>query len=146
MKFRRHPDRSSLRMNLTPLIDVVFLLLVFFMMTTTFNREAELSIDLPEARGAVSEKDIPPIRLIVTQRGDYAINTGQRRLANREVRTLRRALERELRKVDNKPALVISADAQAPHQAVMRAMEAARDVGFVNLNFEAQMPAEMEEE
>lgn len=142
MKFRRRPDHSNLRINLTPLIDVVFLLLVFFIMTTTFNREAELHIDLPEARGTVSEKDVPPLRLIITQAGDYAINKSERRLANREVRTLHRALERELQALKHKPALVISADAQAPHQAVMRAMEAARDAGFVNLNFEAQMPAE----
>jgi biopolymer transport protein ExbD len=136
MKFRRSQSRDNLRVNLTPLIDTVFLLLIFFMMTTTFNREAQLKIDLPEVKGeAVDEQEM--IRIIIDADGGYAINDSVHGLINTQLKTLKRALKDAVGdRVD--PPLLISADKNAPHHAIMRVMEAARDLGFVRLSFEAQ--------
>jgi biopolymer transport protein ExbD len=136
MKFRRRQHTDNLRINLTPLIDTVFLLLIFFMMTTTFNRESQLKINLPEAKGAIAEPE-EVIRIIIGANGKYAINDAKRTLVNTQLETLKRALKHAAGGRKN-PPLLISADEKAPHSAVIRAMEAARDVGFVKLGFEAQ--------
>ncbi len=136
MKFRRRQNRDNLRVNLTPLIDTVFLLLVFFMMTTTFNRQSQLHINLPTAKGAPAEQQ-EIIRIIIDARGKYAINDWEHGLMNSQLETLKRAL-REVAGPKSNPPLLISADENAPHYAVMKAMEAARDLGFVRLSFEAQ--------
>lgn len=137
-KRRREPD--SLRMNLTPLIDTVFLLLIFFMMTTTFNKQAELKIDLPEAKGALAEAT-EPIRILINAHGEYAINTWEKQLVNTRVETLKQALQTESQGREQVP-LLISADANAPHQAVMKVMEAVRDLGLFRLSFETQQTPE----
>ncbi len=138
MKLRRQPRQDNFRMNLTPLIDTVFILLVFFMLTTTFNRQTQLKISLPEAsaeKQAVEQQNT--LRIIINENGEYAINDTQHSLINTQVDTLKRALQREAGKRTN-PPILISADGNAPHQAVIRAMEAARDLGFLQLSFEAE--------
>ncbi|MDM8559389.1 biopolymer transporter ExbD [Candidatus Parabeggiatoa sp. HSG14] len=136
MKFRRSQSRDNLRVNLTPLIDTVFLLLIFFMMTTTFNKESQLNIDLPQAKGeTVEQQEI--IRIIVDADGKYAINDSEHGLVNNQLETLKRALKDAVGDQTN-PPLLISADKNSPHYAVVKAMEAARDLGFVRLSFEAQ--------
>jgi len=143
MKLRRQGRQpESLRMNLTPLIDTVFLLLIFFMMTTTFNRESELNIDLPQASGEALQVEAQTIRIIIDAAGEYAINQPSNGLINNELDTLTRALQKAAGEQTN-PPLLISADANAPHQAVMRAMEAARDLGYVRLSFEAQQSPQL---
>jgi biopolymer transport protein ExbD len=140
MIYKRQRERDNLRVNLTPLIDTVFLLLIFFMMTTTFNKQAELKIDLPEAKGTLSEQ-VEPIRILVNDQGEYAINTWEKKLVNNRVDTLKRALQMES-KNQKEVTLLVSADAHASHQAVMKVMEAARDLGFFRLSFEAQQAPE----
>jgi biopolymer transport protein ExbD len=140
MIYKRQRERDNLRVNLTPLIDTVFLLLIFFMMTTTFNKQAELKIDLPEAKGALSEQ-VEPIRILVNDQGEYAINSWEKRLVNNRLDTLKRALQMET-KNQKEVALLVSADANASHQSVMKVMEAARDLGFFRLSFEAQQAPE----
>ncbi len=138
MKFRRSSRaRSSLRINLTSLIDTVFLLLMFFMMTTTFNKSAQLEISLPEATHENTEPNSSPIiRIVIDAQGQYAIDDSPR-LLNNELNTLVNALTKvSTSKKD--PIVLISADAQAPHQYVIRAMEAARNTGLVRLSFETQ--------
>lgn len=135
MKLRRHKASGSFRVNLTPLIDTVFLLLIFFMMTTTFNRETQLKINLPEAKSEKSvEKQV--IRIIIDEHGEYAINDFEHTLINSKLATLKLALKKAAGKEN--PSLLISADKNAPHYAVVKAMEAARDLGFMKLGFEAQ--------
>jgi biopolymer transport protein ExbD len=140
MIYKRQRERDNLRVNLTPLIDTVFLLLIFFMMTTTFNKQAELKIDLPEAKGTLSEQ-VEPIRILVNDQGEYAINTWEKKLVNNRLDTLKRALQMES-KNQKEVTLLVSADAHASHQAVMKVMEAARDLGFFRLSFEAQQAPE----
>jgi len=134
MKFRRTQERSSLRMNLTPLIDTVFLLLVFFMMTTTFDKQSQLQINLPEAKGAAVAEKVEGITLHIDAKGEYYINTHDNHVINNDLSTLTAALKKAAGGNDN-PALVISADEQATHKAVVNAMEAARDLGFNRLSF-----------
>lgn len=131
MKFKRQLQAEE-SVNLTPLIDVVFLLLIFFMVSTTFTKETYLTIDLPEADSAVSQKkDKQPLEVIISTGGDYTINS--RALINTSLKTLKAALRKESNG-DTSMALIITADANSPHQAVVRAMDAAGQIGFVNLS------------
>ncbi len=136
MKSRRQ-DKNSPKVNLTPLIDTVFLLLIFFMMTTTFNKESQLHINLPEVEGERPIEQQKPIRIIIDANGQYAINDVEHSLINSQLDTLERALSNVINNKSDWP-LLISADEHAPHYAVMRAMEAARNLGLTRLSFEAQ--------
>ncbi len=137
MKFRHRQPRDNFRVNLTPLIDTVFLLLIFFMMTTTFNRESQLKISLPEASVEHPTEQQEFIRIIINEHGEYAINDLDHSLINPQLETLTRALKKAAGENKN-PPLLISADKNAPHYAVVRALEAARNLGFAHLSFEAQ--------
>lgn len=142
MKFRRHRTEASLRLNLTPLIDTVFLLLIFFMMTTTFNRQSELQIQLPETESKQeSEQTEQPIRILINKKGEMAINSWETALVNDTLQTMTMALEKAAGTQDN-PSLLISADANAPHQSVMRALEAAQTLGYNRIGFEAEQPSQ----
>ncbi|MEZ5554731.1 ExbD/TolR family protein [Haliea sp.] len=138
MRFRRQ-QAAEVGVNLTPLIDVVFLLLIFFMVSTTFTRETQLTLDLPEAAGeprAVTEQQV---EVLVDEDGRYRVN-GQPLVDNR-VRTLQAAIYK-VSAGDTTLPLVIAADAQAAHQDVVRAMDAAGQMGFVHMNISTRMPAE----
>ena len=89
MKFRRQ-RRDEVSINLTPLIDVVFLLLIFFMVSTTFTRETQLSIDLPEAEGDVKQSSDQEIEILIDEAGGYRVN-GQG-LVDARMRTLQAAI------------------------------------------------------
>ncbi len=132
MNLRPGRRRNPPDLNLTPLIDVVFLLLIFFMVSTTFSREAELTIELPEAEGeqAVVERDV--VEIVIDTSGQFYINGQQ--VVSTHVEVVRRAL-REAGQALNDPRIVISADRNTPHQAVVTAMDAARQLGYVNLTF-----------
>ncbi|WP_347329626.1 ExbD/TolR family protein [Marinimicrobium locisalis] len=137
MQFRRQP-RENDSINLTPLIDVVFLLLIFFMVSTTFTKETHLSIDLPEAEGEPSEAAAQaPIDIVITAEGAYSVNG--RSLVNSKIATLKSALEKAS-EGDNQLPLTITADAQAPHERVVRAMDAAGQLGFVHLSITTRRP------
>lgn len=137
MHFRRQP-RENDSINLTPLIDVVFLLLIFFMVSTTFTEETHLSIDLPEADGEPNAQDAQsPLDIVITAEGSYSING--RSLVNNRMATLKSALE-EASGGDSEQPLIITADAKAPHESVVRAMDAAGQLGFVHLSITTRQP------
>jgi biopolymer transport protein ExbD len=138
LKFRRQ-QAAEVGVNLTPLIDVVFLLLIFFMVSTTFTRETQLTLDLPEANGEPREVAEQQVEVLVDEAGRYRVN-GQPLVDNR-VRTLQAAIYK-VSAGDTTLPLVIAADAQAAHQDVVRAMDAAGQMGFVHLNISTRMPAE----
>jgi biopolymer transport protein ExbD len=129
---KRRPDNG---INLTPLIDVVFLLLIFFMVTTTFTKETRLLIDLPEASGEAADSSPTTLELVIAKDGSYAVN-GQN-LINRDIKTIMAAL-RDASGDNAEIPLVITADAQATHQAVITAMDAAGRLGFKQLNIATQ--------
>ncbi len=134
MKFRRQKTQE-LSVNLTPLIDVVFLLLIFFMVSTTFNKETRLEVNLPEAAGEVTQEASREVTVEISQTGVYAIS-GQV-LPGNSLEVVKAALERASGG-DNTLPLIISADAKTPHEAVVIAMEAAGDLGFARLSIATQ--------
>ncbi len=135
------PKRNKdLELDMTPLIDVVFLLLIFFMVSTTFNRKSEISIQLPESSGKEAQHEPFVIEVSIDSQGHYFVN--QRKLRDNSIETLKRGI-RELRshQADNKtlPKLIISADRNTPYQIVVRAMDAARQLGLVHLIFATRL-------
>ena len=134
MKFKR-TIREELAINITPLIDVVFLLLIFFMVTTTFNRETRLLVNLPEANANLAESQPSQIEVIVARDGTYSING--RGLINSSMETLMRGLEIESGGDHSLPILLV-ADAEATHQAVVTAMGGIGQSGFSRLNIATQ--------
>ena len=127
----RQFTKQDPEVNLTPLIDVVFLLLIFFMVSTTFTKESEISVDLPEAGAEPVEAVMESIDLTIDVKGRYYID--QQKVVNRQIATLKKALKLAVDGRKDVP-LVISADANTPHQAVITAMDAARQLGIVNLS------------
>ena len=137
MKFRQ-VRRELPALNLTPLIDIVFLLLIFFMVTTCFSRETRLLVSLPEASGS-AENAAESIEVLVDREGGYAING--RRLVNAEVDSLVRGLELESGG-DVSLLVVLVADAEVQHQSVVTAMEAIGRAGFASLSIATREPIE----
>ena len=138
MKFRRQ-RRDVVGVKLTPLIDVVFLLLIFFMVSTTFTRETKLSIDLPEASGQPQEETDQRIEILIDEGGSYRVN-GQS-LVDARLRTLQAAIYK-ISAGDTTLPMIITADAQATHESVVRAMDAAGQMGFVHLSITTRQPDE----
>ncbi|GAB2598626.1 ExbD/TolR family protein [Nitrincola alkalisediminis] len=142
MKFPRQVQ-EEVNINLTPLIDVVFLLLIFFMITTTFTRESQLTVELPEAASAVQSntEEVERIDVVITAEGLYSVN-GQH-LVNTQALTLRRAITELVQDQRNMP-FVITADAKTPHQAVVTAMDVAGQLGFSRLSIATQEGGQVE--
>jgi biopolymer transport protein ExbD len=132
MKFRVTERRDEPELNLIPLIDIIFILLIFFITTTTFNREAEISIELPVAKAEPSRTQDKVLEIIIDAQGQFYIN--HQLVVNTEIETLKRAISKAAEGLKD-PPVVISADAKTPHQAVVTAMSAAQQVGFVHLTF-----------
>ena len=141
MKLRPNKPQP-VEINLTPLIDVVFLMLIFFMVSTTFDRETRIKVQLPEASAAQEEKQkkVLPVKITVDAQGRYYVNGEE--LVNTEFSTLKRTLEKAVEGIVNKPPVIITADANTPHQSVMTAMDAASRVGMFNMTFSAKQRAE----
>lgn len=131
MKFKRG-RRENVEINLASLIDVVFILLLFFVVSTTFNRETQLKVDLPEAASGEPAQgtELKQLEIAVAADGGYALN-GQA-LAKSDLETLMAALQKESGG-DNSLPVAISADAKTTHQAVITAMDAAGKLGFAHL-------------
>ncbi len=131
MKFRRKP-RENVEINLASLIDVVFILLLFFVVTTTFTRETQLKVDLPEAASGTppEQSALKQLEVLIAADGSYSLNG--RQLRKSDLETLSAALQKES-EGDNSLPLTISADAKTPHQAVITAMDAAGKLGFAHL-------------
>ena len=127
------PERSDERVdvNLTPLIDVVFLLLIFFMVSTTFDRHAKLKVELPEANAKPTQQQQEPIVVSIDAKGNYFIN--ERQVVNTKLETLKIALRKTVADKED-VTLVLRADARTPHQAVVRAMDAASQLGLTKLS------------
>lgn len=125
-------SREEPEINLTSLIDVVLLLLVFFMVSTSFVREAEINIRLPEASAEqVETTDAEVLEIGITQTGNFLLNG--RQLVNSDRRRLRAAIE-QIMGDDRNVDVVIRADAESTHQATVTAMSVAGDLGFTSIN------------
>jgi len=124
--------------NLIPFIDVLLVVLIFLMISTTFTRYQELAITLPTANGSESQAELKQIHIAVSRDGRFAVNgkvTDRSQLSN----TLTQLNGQSSQKEGNNSLQVnIDADAKAPHQAVMTALEAARDANLSNIVFSSQ--------
>lgn len=138
MKFRTS-RRDSPEIGLTALIDVVFLLLIFFMVSTTFDWRTELSIELPEASAQESARDDTVVEVVIDAGG--SVHVDGRRVDDPAARALRQALAYAARGLDS-PRVVVSADARTPHQSVVAVMDAARRTGLYRLTFAARRSEE----
>jgi biopolymer transport protein ExbD len=124
--------RTPPEVNLTSLIDVVLLLLIFFMVSTSFVKESKITISLPQAdSSAIVEESPGQIDIMITETGNYLVNG--RELINSRRETLRNAIQK-VSDGNNDLPLTISADANATHQKVVTAMDVAGRLGFVQIS------------
>ena len=131
----RQRAKTEPTIDLTALIDVVFLLLIFFMVSTTFERAAALKIDLPEASEAVTQEDVPNrLELVIDAEGRMYLNDQQ--LVDGRAETLIAAFQQQAGTDRNIP-LLLRADRETPHHFVVTAMDVAARLGFVNLSIAA---------
>jgi biopolymer transport protein ExbD len=127
--------------NLIPFIDVLLVVLIFLMISTTFTRFQELAITLPTASGVAHQAEAKQIHIAVSRDGRFAIN-GKVTDRNQLSQQLSQQLSKQLNSInadkENTVQVSIDADARAPHQAVMNALEAARDANLSNIVFSSQ--------
>ncbi|HWV16651.1 MAG TPA: biopolymer transporter ExbD [Cellvibrio sp.] len=136
MKFRRQ-SREIEPINLISLIDVMFFLLIFFMLSSTFTKETHLGVELPEAVGEASSDKQEQIEILISEQGSFSVN-GQS-LINTEIATLKSAINNVSGGKTDMP-LLVTADAKTPHQFVVTAMDAAGQLGFVKLSITTRQP------
>lgn len=135
MNFQRRRSRDEPEINLIPMIDVLLVILIFLMVTTSYAKYAELQINLPQASGEAVKTLVKPINVAVDSSEHYAINnsgvtyTGTGSL----VASLKDAAGDQA-----DPTIVINADAKATHQSVINVMEAARQAGYGRITFTTQ--------
>ena len=135
MNFQRGRSREEPEINLIPMIDVLLVILIFMMVTTSYAKFSELQINLPQAGGETTATQAKPINVAVDASEHYAINnhgvsyTGVDALAT----SLKNAAGDQ-----TDPTIVINADAKTPHQSVINVMEAARLAGFGHITFTTQ--------
>ncbi len=129
MNFRRYlNDDGDNLIDLAPLIDVVFILLIFFMVSTTFSRESKLDINLPEATSEAEQQAKPDVIVFsIDARSRFSINS--KVLLNTQEATIKQALSEAMQGIKN-PSVLINADADAPHRSVVKAMDAIQRQGI----------------
>ena len=124
-------EQDEPEVNLTPLIDVVFLLLIFFMVSTTFEQQSRIQIELPEATATPTETENESLEIVIDAQGRYFI--AERQVVNSELNTLKAAISKA---VDGRESLtvIIRADASTPHQAVITALDATSQLGLTQIS------------
>lgn len=133
----RQSRREEPEINLIPLIDVMLFLLIFFVVTTTFTRNSGITLNLPEASPRPVEEQEAPVEIVVDAQGRYYVN--DQLVVNKQIETLKKALQLATQGTDH-PALVISADANATHQSVVSALDAALQLGIVQVSMTTRQP------
>jgi biopolymer transport protein ExbD len=139
MNFQRGRTREEPEINLIPMIDVLLVILIFLMVTTSYAKFAELQINLPQAAGEQAGNSAnKQINVAVDSSGQYSINNAHTKFSGVD------GFGQELRKAagsEVEPMIIISADAKATHQSVINIMEAARIAGYGRITFTTQNPA-----
>jgi biopolymer transport protein ExbD len=135
VNFQRGKEKEPLEINLVPLIDVMMVILIFLMISTTYSKYTELQINLPSAQ-AERQLDRPnEITVLVNAQGQYVVN--KRAVPFRTIEQLADEMRRAGAGL-KEPVVVITADAAATHQSVIRVMEAARIAGLSQITFTTQ--------
>lgn len=135
MNFRRGSSREDLEINLIPMIDVLLVILIFLMVTTTYSRFSELKINLPKAEANKLKETPNEINVAVDAAGHYAVNRTPLNYGG--VDSLAEAMRRAAAGAVN-PVVIINADGNATHQSVINVMEAARLDGYSHITFTTQ--------
>jgi biopolymer transport protein ExbD len=139
MNFRRK-KREKLDITLISMIDVLFVLLLFFMVSTTFNNHTQIKVTLPEANGAPAEQSAKMVTLMIDADGAYSLADDggvPQKLADQQLETLKQALQKLAVQTKEVP-FIINADGKTPHQSVITALEAASEAGFSHITFAAE--------
>ena len=134
MKFHRSQSPEP-EINLIPFIDVLLVVLIFLMLSTTYSKFTEMQLNLPVADATPQQERPHEVIVAISSEGQYSI--ARNPVQGRDVQSLSQALSQATHNMD-KPMVIISADAQASHQSVMLVMEAARRTGLNQLTFAAQ--------
>jgi biopolymer transport protein ExbD len=125
--------------NITPLVDVVLLLLLFFVLSTTFDQQSRIKVELPEASAEPREEtEKKVLNITIDAEGRFFVNDAE--VINRSIDTLKAAIQDALGHAQVLP-VVINADANTPHQAVITAMDAASQLGLMQMTFPTRLPA-----
>ncbi len=127
MNFGRAAAQEEPEISLTSLIDVVFILIVFFVVTTRFDPRAALELELPTAEAPTRAEPVPPLELLIDAEGRYHLDGKE--VLGRDALALRRGLEPYAGRDDGRP-VVLRADARSPHQSVVTALDALGQAGF----------------
>lgn len=137
MNFGQADEHDETSIELTPLIDVVFLLLIFFMISTTFTKETSLKINLPESSGEAAAPQPLSVEVQIGADSQYAIASESDGAAKALINSSRDTLKRALAKYQSQQQLllIIRADRKAPHEAVIRVMDVAQELGLTNVTF-----------
>ncbi len=138
MKFNSTSPVEEVNINLTPLIDVVFLLLIFFMVSTTFDTTSQLKINLPEASQNEIKKEAQPLNLMIDARGRFFLNS--REISGQKSAALKAALEQVLNGA--KRPIVIQSDAETPVQSLVTAMDVVARLGLSRVSIATTRPIE----
>ncbi len=143
----RFSDRNGddANINLTPLIDVVFLLLIFFMVSTTFSKESQLKIQLPQSSDQPSQAQDNLVEIQISAKGVYAVKGPDDDAAKELINTTRETLMRALKQATQgrkELVTVIRADRRTPHESVIMAMDITRRLGYTNITFATQQSLE----
>jgi biopolymer transport protein ExbD len=135
MNFRRRREREEPEINLIPMIDILLVILIFLMVTTSYAKHSELKINLPQAGGATDVPAPQAINVAIDAAEHYAIN--DQGISFSGINALAESLKQAAGNQTD-PTIVINADAKAPHQSVINVMEAARLAGYSNITFTTQ--------
>lgn len=138
MNFRRGSTHEEPEINLIPLIDVLLVILIFLMVTTTYSKFSGLEINLPTADAQPNPEQPNEINVIVTATGEVLIN--RQAVGTKEVGNISVALKRAAGEGPKEPIVVINADAKTTHQSVIDVMEAAQQAGLSHISFATQAP------
>ena len=135
MNFQRGRHREELEINLIPMIDVLLVILIFLMITTTYSKFSGLEINLPTADAPQNKEQPNEINVVVTAAGEIMVN--KTALGGRDIETIASAMRR-LTGTGKEPVVIINADAKAAHQSVIDVMQAAQQAGLSHISFATQ--------
>lgn len=135
----RSKNSEEIDLNITPLIDVVFLLLIFFMVSTTFNHQSELNITLPEASRETTQVRQDAINIIVDNQSQIYVN--DQKLPDSQISTIKEMIYNVSVEIED-ATVIISADRETPYQMVVRVMDATRQLGLVKITFATRIDEE----
>lgn len=137
MNFKRNRRHEEPEINLIPMIDVLLVILIFLMITTTYSKFSGLEINLPTADVQQNKEQPNEITVVVTSSGDIVVN--RQALGSHEIEAIREALQRAAG-AGKESIVIINADAKATHQSVIDVMQAAQGAGLTHISFATQQP------